>query len=129
MIQKREILRANYAASYSLKVKQQSIRKKNMNEMGIKSLVLLIFQDLKKTRSRMTASSPSENHNTTPEANGMQYQNEVCRKIPWGDKDKASGKKNITLGRERIVKIISRELSILKNQQYLHYVSTEPPVE
>ena len=86
MIQKIEIPCANYAASYSLPVKEQSIMKKKMNEMGIKSLVFLIFQDLKKTRSRMTASSPSENHNTTPEANGTQYQNEVCRKIPWGDK-------------------------------------------
>ena len=47
----------------------------------------------------MIASSPSENHNTTPEVDGMQYQNEVCRNIPWGDKDKASGKKNMTLGR------------------------------
>ena len=97
--------------------------------MGIKSLVFLIFQDLKKTRSRMTASSHSENHNTTPGTDGMQYQNEACRKIPWGDKDKASGKKNMTLGREGTVKINSRELSILKNQQYLHYVCIEPPVE
>ena len=40
-----------------------------------------------------------------------------------GRQDKASGKKKTTLGREGIVKINSRELSILKNQQFLHYVS------
>ena len=77
----------------------------------------------------MIASSPSENHNTTPKADGMQFQNEVCRKIPWGDKDKASGKKTMTIGREGTVKINSRELSILKNQHYLHYVSIKPLAE
>ena len=42
-----------------------------------------------------------------------------------GRQDKASGKKKTTLGREGIIKINSRELSILKNQQYLHYVSIQ----